>query len=239
MHLLRLCLIFSALIYTSCTTSITGAVQRDGSAEISLDCDLGTKITGLLKSFSANSNGQAGKLAKNVPIIDAALLNGSLKKANGIIAVNLRNRGENGIYGGISISKVGELLKSGGGYNFVTFTPGTDGGGKIVINISLNNSSQILLAVSEDFHDYLSALMAPCATGENLTKTEYLKAVADVYGKDIAAEINTAHFKANITFPKDLKTIKGGTKNGKTASFDIALIDILVLDNSLVYEMQW
>jgi hypothetical protein len=86
---------------------------------------------------------------------------------------------------------------------------------------------------------YLSALMAPIATGEALTKPEYLALVTSVYGKAIADEISSSSIRASVNFPGAIQRIKGGTYSGRRADFDIPLLDILVLETPLSYEVVW
>jgi hypothetical protein len=87
--------------------------------------------------------------------------------------------------------------------------------------------------------DYLSALMAPAATGEALSKANYLVLVESVYGKPLANEIGTSRVAAVITMPGTVKSVKGGTSSGREARFDIALADLLVLEQPLNLEINW
>ena len=83
------------------------------------------------------------------------------------------------------------------------------------------------------------ALMAPIATGEALSKTEYLSLVNAVYGKAIADEISQSSIRASIECPGAVRTVRGGTFSGRRADFVIPLLDILVLDTPLYYEVAW
>jgi hypothetical protein len=81
--------------------------------------------------------------------------------------------------------------------------------------------------------------MAPVATGEQLTKQEYLELVASVYRKELAAEISAARIRARVEFPGTVVSVRGGTFSGSSAEFDVPLIDLLVLENRLSYEVVW
>ena len=97
----------------------------------------------------------------------------------------------------------------------------------------------ILARLSPEGADYLSALMAPAATGETLSKTDYLALVESVYGKGVAGEIAAAKVSAALTLPGQIRSVKGGTSSGREARFDIPLLDILVLETPLDYEITW
>jgi len=81
--------------------------------------------------------------------------------------------------------------------------------------------------------------MAPVATGEVMTRAEYLTFVASIYGKDIADEIASSSIRASVDFPGVIQRVKGGTFTGRRAEFEIPLPDILVLEKPLSYEVVW
>jgi hypothetical protein len=55
----------------------------------------------------------------------------------------------------------------------------------------------------------------------------------------MAKEIAASRVTANITMPGTVKSVKGGTYSGKEARFNIALVDLLVLEQPLNYEITW
>jgi hypothetical protein len=81
--------------------------------------------------------------------------------------------------------------------------------------------------------------MAPVALGEYMAAGEYLSLVAMIYGRPLADEIAAARIRASIEFPRAVTSITGGTSAGRRAEFDIPLLDILVLEKPLRYEINW
>jgi hypothetical protein len=81
--------------------------------------------------------------------------------------------------------------------------------------------------------------MAPLVTGEELTKTEYLELVSTLYSKAISDEIAGSTIRAAIDFPGAVTSVAGGAYSGKRASFDIPLLDLLVLETPLRFEVVW
>jgi hypothetical protein len=102
---------------------------------------------------------------------------------------------------------------------------------------------RLIALISPDAVGYLSTLLAPAATGEVLTKTEYLDLVASIYDKpgdrSLSNEIAAARIHAVISFPGTISAVRGGTFSGNQARFSIPLLDLLVLEQALDYEVIW
>jgi hypothetical protein len=81
--------------------------------------------------------------------------------------------------------------------------------------------------------------MAPVATGERLTKSDYLNLVASVYGRPLADEIAAAKISVDLTMPGPVTSAAGGYYTGAKAHFDIPLVDFLVLNPPLRYMVAW
>jgi hypothetical protein len=81
--------------------------------------------------------------------------------------------------------------------------------------------------------------MAPVVLGDTMTTREYLDLLASIYSRPLANEIAEGRIRARINFPRPIKTIQGGTFSGNTAIFDIPLLDILVLERPLRFELSW
>jgi hypothetical protein len=136
------------------------------------------------------------------------------------------------------ISNVSRFLTAEGIGGFIEFEQGRSGGGcRIFIN--RNNGPVILAILSVEIAAYLNALMSPLATGEEMTKTEYLALVSSIYSKAISDEIAASRVRASIDFPGLVTSAKGGTFSGKRVEFDIPLLDLLVLETPLIYEVSW
>jgi hypothetical protein len=146
---------------------------------------------------------------------------------SGLVSASLRNTGPSAVEGTILIRRINE-------YGFFVFEQG-----RCLININRGNGSQMLENLSADITDYLNALMAPIATGEEMSKTEYLDLVASFYNRNISDEIALSRVRASLEFPGVITGVTGGTSSGRMAEFDIPLLDLLVLETPLVYEVRW
>jgi len=218
--------------FFSCTAKIDGNINADGSAVLNVSMSLGQKMTALIKSMAA-AGGQ-----ENIQILDGPSISKSMSGSPGIEAVSLKNTSQSAVDGQIKISKINLFLNEVKGKEFINFEQGA-GGGKCVFSVNIGNSQIILGRLSRDISDYLNAVMAPAATGEKMTKTEYLELVGSFYNKGISDEIAASKVRISIEFPGAVTSAKGGTFSGRKANFDIPLVDLLVLQTPLVYEVNW
>jgi hypothetical protein len=232
-------------LLAGCSGRIDGALRQDLSAELSLEITIEPRMAAMLRSLSslaARSQADPGAPKNNaprnnVPVISGPAIARSMAAAPGILSAELDNTGPAGIAGTISVSRVDGLFAlPGAAERFITL-----GAGDKRLGILLNREiAPLLLAmISANVRDYLSALFAPAATGEPLSKAEYLELVEDIYGKALADEIAAAEIAVTIVFPGAISSVKGGSFSGSSASFIIALADILVLENPLEYEVVW
>jgi hypothetical protein len=234
------------LVFLSCTARINGSLLGDGQANLQIYAALEPRMTMLLSGLAAAS----GTMQQGAPLLNGPAIATSMAAAPGVASVSFQNTSPVSIEGSVAISKVGDFLSpgtvAGKPQNFIAFflnPPAvgstTASGGRCSVNLSLNTGPEILALISPDIGAYLAALMAPLATGEALKKTEYVALVTSVYGKGIADEISQASIRASIEFPGPVLSARGGTFSGRRAEFTIPLLDVLVLETPLRYEVIW
>lgn len=221
-----------SFLLPSCAARIDGSLSADGSASLTVSMSLQPRMTALIRSLSA-AGGQANAL-----VLDGTAFARSMSEAPGITHVSFTNTSPSSIEGPVRISRIGDFLSVADGSGFITFQQGTSGG-KCIINIDRATSPAILELFSSEIADYLGALMAPIATGEEINKQEYLELVASFYNRAISDEIAASRIRASIDFPGQIISVKGGTFSGRRAIFDVPLLDLLVLETPLVYEVNW
>jgi hypothetical protein len=113
------------------------------------------------------------------------------------------------------------------------------GSSSIIINIDRNSAPALISQLSPELTEYLSALMSPVILGQPMSRQDYLNLVAMIYGRPLADEIAAARIRARIEFPRPLTSVQGGTAAGNRAEFEISLLDLLVLETPLRYEVRW
>ncbi|MDR3342175.1 MAG: hypothetical protein LBT14_05190 [Treponema sp.] len=231
------CILAVFILLGSCSGKINGSLNEDGSADLTIQAALEPRMAALIRSLSALSSTSGGQGAK--PIIDGPAIGRSLSSAPGIKSASFNNTNATAIAGAISISQVDTFLAipaHQGRGRFIRYEPDER---HLVIELDRAWAPQMLALISPNVVDYLSILMAPVATEEVLSQREYLALVRSVYGKAVADEIAVARITASITFPRPISAIRGGVSSGNQAEFDIPLIDLLVLETPLKYEVSW
>ena len=177
--------------------------------------------------------------AGDAPILNGAEISQSIASAPGVRSILLMNTSPTSLEGTISISNVGDFLAvTGTDTRLVTFSEGANSS-SIIVNMDIETAPQLISMLSPEVEQYLSALMAPAALGEKYTKEEYLELLAMVYGRPLSNEIAAGRITAFIQFPRPVRSAQGGRANGRTAEFDIPLLDLLVLEHPLRYEVVW
>jgi hypothetical protein len=224
------------LAFSSCASQINGSLMGEGQADLAIQAELKPNMSALIGRFAALS----GTAKPGAPLLDGPSLAASMSKAPGVAAVSFANKTPSSIEGPVKILRISDFLSSGKTSGFISFEQKNSAGeGHCAVNLSLESGPQILGLVSPEISMYLNALMAPIATGEVLTKTEYLTFVGSIYGKNIADEISSSSIRASVNFPGAIQRVKGGTFSGRKADFEIPLLDILVLEKPLNYEVVW
>jgi len=221
----------SAVFFSSCAARITGSMTVNGSAALSVNVSLEPRMTSLIRRLSAVEGAEGGN------ILDASAISASMSKAPGITSAAFRNTTPAAIDGSVQIAGINDFL-SGTINSFINYKQ-ESAGGRCTININRETGPALLALLSPDIIMYMEALMAPIVTGEDLSKAEYLREVTNFYNKPVSDEIAGSVIRASIDFPGIITNVKGGTFSGRRADFNIPLLDILVLETPVIYEVEW
>jgi hypothetical protein len=232
------------LAFSGCSSQVRGTLKEGGAADLNIRSSMEPRISAFFKSLSDF----AGVQSDSQPVPDAALITLSLAKAPGIEGASFRNTGPQSFEGTIRVSRIDEFLAVSGGESrsFITLEESKSGGrpsGRLAVNLDFESAAAILPLFSEEIRDYLTTTLAPVALGEKQSKADYLGDVAFFFGKTdgplIAAEIAAARIKLSVDFPGPVIAAEGGTFSGSRAEFSVPLLDLLVLDTPLRYEVRW
>ena len=222
------------LAFFSCQAKIDGVIREGGSANLSIKAALGPRTIALIRSLRFFTGEGDQK-----PILDGNTINHSLALAPGILSASLINTDAHSLEGPIAISNVGDFLTVGDDKSrFISFQESRDSS-SIVIALDKNSAPELISMLSPEVGEYLSALMAPVMLGETMTKQEYLNLVTSIYGRLVSEEIASSRIRMAIELPKPVKTVLGGKFSKNLAEFDIPLLDILVMENPISYQITW
>ncbi|MDR0569214.1 MAG: hypothetical protein LBG87_08425 [Spirochaetaceae bacterium] len=235
------CVAFGCVLFASCSGRVNGVLREDGSADLTLRASVEPRMAGLIRALSRLNNPSA---SASDPILNGPAIAASMSAAPGVKSASFRNTTPTSIEGTIAFTRVDAFLAIPGNQGagaFVTYGQ-TSAGGRFRIALNRSTGPRLVAAVSPDVSVYLEALMAPVVTGEVVSKTEYLNMVRSVYGKPIADEIAAAKIQASIDFPRPIDTIRRGAVSSadkNRGEFTIPLLDLLVLESPLEYEVSW
>jgi hypothetical protein len=222
------------ILPASCSARIAGPLNKDGSARVSVSAALEPRAASLIRRLSA----ALGSPAESAPLLEGAAIARSLSAAPGVSAAAFANPRPEALEGQVEITHVGDFLSAEGAGSFISFRQGA-AGGTCAISVNKETGPELLGLLSPEISGYLAALMAPIATGEDLSKSEYLSLVSAVYGAGLAAEIAGSVITVSADFPGPIRSVKGGVFSGRRADFTIPLPDLLTLEQPLSYEAAW
>jgi hypothetical protein len=233
--------------FASCSGQINGVLREDGSADITIQSALQPSVAALIGAVSMNTPSAA--------ILDARTIVASLRSIRGVKTAAMRNITPSSIDGSLTISQVNDFLDAPGiqTQRFITYKQ-TGSGGRLSITLTRTIAPQLVSLLSPDIADYFSALMAPGLTTDwqyIQTKAEYLRQLKATYnmlksnrrlGDALAADLETAMIRLTLDVPGAITSVQGGTFSGtpaQRAEFTIPVIDLLVLEKPLLYEVVW
>ena len=238
------CLWAAILPAFSCSAKYAVALRQDGSADVSLSASLEPQTARL----AANLAGLAGDAEPAAPLLAADLLAASFRAASGVASASLRNPDGRSVAGTVRVSDLDRFLSapvadglpdsSLPAARFIRLERSASGG-RISLSLDRVSGAALLANLSPDIADYVSALLAPVATGEDLGKADYLALVESMYGKGIAAEIAAATVRASAELPGEVVAVRGGKAEGRRVDFALPLVDLLVLEKPILLEARW
>jgi hypothetical protein len=233
--------VFAAAI-SACSARYQLVLRESGAADAEVSAAL-EPLTARLVANLADFGRSEGTGASAGPVLDAADLSQTLRGSPGVTSVSFRNPDAGSVAGTVSLGNIERFLSSpaDGRTSATRFVrierSGT--GGRLTVSIDRQSGAALLASLSPDIVDYVSALMAPVATGENIGRSEYLALVETMYGKGIAAEIAGATIRASVQLPGDAVSVRGGSFSGRRAEFLVPLVDLLVLEKTVSIEAAW
>ncbi|MDR0314264.1 MAG: hypothetical protein LBI14_11805 [Treponema sp.] len=233
--------VLAALIFASCTSQINGALREGGSADLTIQASLEPRMSTLIRSLNA----MAGK-AQDSLLLDGASMSRSIAASPGVGSASLQNTGPAALEGRVVVSRVGDFLSSSAGTHFISYSETSSGGrshGRFLATLDRSNAPALIALLSADAIDYLTALMAPVILEEYIPRDEYLSLVSSLYGRPIADEISAAVIQATIDFPGPITSSSTSrtalSVSGSRAIFIIPLLDLLLLEAPLSWEVVW
>ena len=238
-------LFMGLFLVVSCSGRYDFVLRPDGSADLAFSASLEPQTARLVTNLAsfAREGGAASE-----PLLDAARLAASLGSSASVSSISLRNPDMRSVAGTMKVTDLERFLadpspenKAGSSISANRFVriERSSSGGRIFLSLDRRSGAALLGNLSPDIFDYVSALLAPVATGEDLGTAAYLALVESMYGKGVASEIAAAGIRASVELPGEAVSARGGTVRGRKVDFSLPLVDLLVLERPIELEATW
>lgn len=218
-------IILSILFFTGCPVSINVTALENNQLSYNFSTTAGKATNELISSFdnsnASNDNNNVNSTMFDTLEIERALFQMGLtenratlsKTTNAEETLNISFKSSDNKFGFIKIIRNNEGLAT---QMKITLSP------EILQNLITNQNNVI--------QKYADLLMAPCFTGELMSKEEYIELVASLYGNEIAEEITSGSIKIFL---------KNSRAKKIPEAFSIPLIDILTLTEEKTFTVNY
>ncbi len=221
----------------SCAARYDAVLREDGSARITVSARLATSALRLAENLAAFSSGPSR--ASNASPIDAASIGSSLRGAPSVSAVTMSNGVDGALSGSFTVQSLEALLADRlPGTNPIVFRSSASGG-SLSLRLDKESVPELLLLASPELNDWLTALFAPIATGESLSKEEHRSLLAAFYSEQLADDLYASKVTLTLTLPGPVASISGGTAKGSDATFVLSMGDLLLMESPIQLSCSW
>lgn len=227
-----LCSILALAALSSCSARFSVKLQGAEGASVDLEASLGPRTATLIANLAGAAASGAG--SSGAPVLDAVSLTASLRTVPGIASAALRNTDKRTVAGSVSVAELDRFLSP----RFARLERSASGG-RVSFYLDRASAPAVLSSISPELMDYLTALMAPAATGEAMAAAEYLSIVASVYGEGVAEELRAGRLRASVELPGPARSSRGGTVSGTRVDFTVPVVDLLVLEKPIELDAAW
>jgi hypothetical protein len=223
---------FSALGLSACNARVEANIQSSGSADFSVNASV---IDALKTVFAgALDVGEINKTLAALPAVDSAVF-----KAGKAGSVN--GKGQLGSVSGFLAPPASASPAQVEAMRCISYTKGSKAGtSRLAIKLNRTTSPLLVSLLSKKSQSYLSMLAPPVLMGTTLSEKDYL-AQLKVFGYSQAMldQLKAAVITVTLSFPRKVSGIKGGTAKGKTALFTLPVLDLMLLEKPIEWDVQW
>ncbi len=227
--------------FTSCSARIDITLLADGAAHSTVDVAFEDHFMRVL----ANLSGVSDEV-----IIDPQAINKALAQAPGISSSALVSESGAQLLGQVRAHDFNALFAHTGSerlrgldapasVEWCGVAKDKRRSGSVVFSLDRDNAPIFVSTLSPDIVDYLTALMAPLATGEEMDQIEYLDSIEALYGPGVAKEIREGSLTLSFSVPGKIAKASRGSYSGNKLIWELPLLDVLVLEAPLSLDFKW
>lgn len=232
--------VFASLL-TGCSARMDITLMADGAAHSVVDVAFQEHFMRVL----ANLSGMSDEV-----ILDPEAINRALAQAPGIVSSSLGTVSGSQLQGDVRAHDFNALfaqtgserlrgLEAPASVEWREAKSGVKRAGSVTFSLDRHNAPIFVSTLSPDIVDYLTALMAPLASGEEMDKSEYLDSVEALYGPGVAQEIREGRMILTLAVPGKISKASKGSYSGNKLIWELPLLDILVLESPLSLQFEW
>ena len=220
-----------ALILTSCT--VTEKITINGSQKGSSSSDI------YVEDFFIEVLEDFGEFlpSSDKSIMDEAMegFAGQLQSSSAASVVKFKNLGDNHYTLDFSYSDMNKMMKDLGAANNTLIKETAN---SFAFYVDINNFDE-LTKIVPFLADPNFEVYGP-VYNQGMSEEEYLDMIYYLLGEDGPDAIKNGEVTLTITTPATIKSVSGAVKIGdKTAEFKFPIIDFLLLNNPITFEVTW
>jgi hypothetical protein len=222
-----------AFVASSCSTGVDMTVRSDHSASVALSVEVPPAIETKLRQFSTSASPQA--------MFDAAAIASSVAD-RGIAVRESSSPDSRSWRGAFNIIDLEKLLASDRDLASVLSFSRGPGWASVQLRIDRANAPAIVRLFPGLDVQLLEALQPPALYDNPVNAAEYRTMLSGLLGKAAVAALDNASFVLTSSFPGAIMESSGGLKVDaarKTASLAIPAIEVMVLEQPVVFSIRW
>lgn len=213
----------SALLVTACPVYINVTALDNNQAAYHFNTTCGQATNELIASFDTKASGNKNS---STTIFDTVEIERALFQM-GFTANSATTNKSSGNYEELNI----KFNCSDKKFDFVKIIRDEKGLAKqMQITLSPAVLQDLITNQNNVIQKYADLLMAPCFTGDAMSKEEYIDLVASLYGNEIAKEITSGTINISL---------KNARIKKRTESVSVPLIDILTLTEEKTFTVNY
>ena len=215
---------------TGCGGSLGVSARDDGKADLSLFMDTGRAASAMISSVMAGLYPEGGAQEGVFSPERAAALEKGLSES-GLESVRAK-----------ALSSSALSLEAEAGPELFSSLVSM-GERSMTLTLSPETMRGLYRSMDARTRGYADLFMAPVFTGDSMSGEEYAALIASVYGTGMAGEISDAVMEISLSAPEGKKAAScsdpGASLSGRRATVFVPLLDLLVLDRELSWEVGW
>lgn len=231
----RLILCSAIVLFSSCSARQYIFLSGDGSGSLRFKIDLSASLYEYIEGLGSVDR---KSFDKNDPF-GVPRLKAEIEKVGKVRVKNISAPSPKVLEGELEFSDIDAFARSDAGSPSGGILSFSKKGSEKTLRISINKESiRASKALSSVRENELFRMFGPYEN-EGLSEAEYLEMMEWTLTEEGARLIPSSYVYLDITVPSSVLAQTGGTVKGKTVSFRIPLIDLLLLNKPLSYTVTY